>query len=257
MTKESKDLTVKKTSEVSTEVLAEFDGLGFGAGDTVDSDDIIIPKLQLTQPLSDAVAEKLATAGEYFDSVEKKALGEELEIIVLKGYKTWQEFTEVKDAKGKTKMEYQRTIDYVGNESLPFDEPENGIHRDMVIGYYVLLLDDILNGIAFPYAVDFKRTSRQAGKQLATYCAKLRKVKRPSFSKVFKLGVKYVQDEHNYYVKTVSMGRDLTAEEAPAVVDWVKELVNNAQKYQADDSDVKEESKPIEVEAEAVDDLPF
>ena len=244
-----KEIAVANPYEVSNEMFKEFEGMGLGAGDNVDNDDIIVPKIQLTQQLSEAVKEKLADAGQFINSVEKTVLGEPLDMIVMQNYKVWRCF-EIK----KGKKEYIETIDYVGNENLAIDEVVDGqeIHRDKVLGFYVLLVDEIKTGMAFPYIVDFTRSSARAGKQLQTYFAKMRSVGIPSFGKVFSLTSKYIQDEHDYYVKEVSAGRNIEKDELEAVKLWLDNIAKNKDKMKEDDSEFKAESNNNDyVEAEA------
>lgn len=248
----TKDLAVKAASE-----LAEFKGqfntsLGLGAGENIDNEDIILPKLQLVQALSQAVTDKQASAGEYFNTVDKVAIGESTDIIVMSSVKLWQVFKEVAAGKGgKKKMEYVETIDFLGNEELAIDQemPDGSvIHRDKLLRFYVLLTSDLKDGMAFPHVVDFKRSSYKAGRELQTKFARLRSVGLPSYAKIFTLGTQLIQDEHDYYVKTVSVGRNISAEELLQVENWIVELQKNKQKYKADESEEKEASDIVNAE---------
>lgn len=249
---EKNEMVVSNPYEVSNEMAKEFEGMGLGAGDNVDNEDIIIPKIQLAQQLSQAVKDKLCDAGDFINSVEKNVLapaGEGIDIIVMQNYKVWREFEIVKG----NKKEYLQTIDYMGNEHLPIDETVEGktIHRDKVLGFYVLLVDEIKQGLAFPYIVDFTRSSARSGKQLQTYFAKMRSVGIPSFGKVFTLTSKFIQDEHDYYVKEVSAGRNIEKDELSAVKLWLDNIAKNKDKMREDDSDLREENTNDYVEAEA------
>ena len=245
---ETNELVVSNPYEVSNDMLDQFKGMGLGAGDNVDNEDIIVPKIMLAQQLSEAVKEKACHAGDFINSVEKNILakaGETLDIIVMQNYKVWRVFETIKN-----KKEYVETIDYQGNEDLAIDEEVNGkiIHRDKVLGFYVLLVSEIKEGLAFPYIVDFTRSSARAGKQLQTYFAKLRSVGIPSFGKVFTLSSKYIQDEHDYYVKEVSAGRNITTEELTAVKLWLDNIAKNRSKMKEDDSDLRDSSFTVEAE---------
>ncbi len=249
---EGKELAVQGNYEVSADLAKEFEGMGLGAGDNVDNEDIIVPKIQLCQQLSEAVKEKLADAGEFINSVEKSVLapnGGGLDMIVMSNYKVWRCF---KVKKGK--KEYVETIDYVGNEDLAIDQEVGGvsIHRDKVLGFYVLLVDEIKSGMAFPYIVDFTRSSARSGKQLQTYFAKLRSVGLPSFAKVFTLSSKFISGEHDYFVKEISAGRNITTEEAGAVKLWLDNISKNKDRMKEDDSDLRTENNNDDaIEAEA------
>jgi methyl coenzyme M reductase subunit D len=250
------EVVLANSFSVSNEMAAEFQGLGMGAGDNVDAQDIIIPKIQLAQQLSQAVKDGEAKAGDFINSLDKTVLaskGESIEMVVMQSYKVWRVFEIMKG-----KKEYVETIDYIGNENLPIDEEVDGklIHRDRVQAFYVLLINEIKEGLAFPYIVDFTRSSARAGKQLQTYFAKMRSVGIPSFGKVFSLTSKYVQDDHDYYVKEISLGRNITSEELTAVKVWLDNIAKNKGKMREDDSDLREEnSKTYNADFSA--DIPF
>jgi hypothetical protein len=256
MSKETKDLTVAKANE-----LAAFKGqfkseLGLGAGENIDNDDILLPKIQLVQALSQAVTDKQAQAGDYFNTVDKVVIGAPIEVIVMSSVKLWQVFKEVPTGKGgKTKLEYVETIDYLGNEDLGIDEEGadgQKIHRDKLLRFYVVLASDLADGMAFPHVVDFKRTSYKAGRELQTKFARLRSVGLPSYAKIFALGTQFIQSEHDYYVKTISVGRSILPEELVQVENWIIELQKNKQKYKADESEDTDNGNSNTVETEVV-----
>ena len=116
----------------------------------------------------------------------------------------------------------------------------------------VLANDEVKEGVAFPYIIDFKGASKKAGRELTSHFAKLRSVNLPSFAKVFSFGTELVEDEFTYYVKTVDMGRNIEREELDAVKNWITELKKNKDKIKVDDSEEKEGNDDI-VEAEVVE----
>ena len=237
----SKNLVTKASTEVG-ELKKMFNTeLGLGAGENIDNDDILLPKIQLVQALSQAVTDKQASAGDYFNTVDKVVIGSPIDVIVMSSVKLWQVFKEVPTGKGgKTKLEYVETIDYLGNEDLGIDEEGadgQKIHRDKLLRFYVVLASDLADGMAFPHVIDFKRTSYKAGRELQTKFARLRSVGLPSYAKIFALGTQFIQSEHDYYVKTISVGRSITAEELAQVENWIIELQKNKQKYKADESE--------------------
>ena len=161
-------------------------------------------------------------------------------------------------------MEYKETLNYYEHSDLKFDDvnPVTGrkIHRDLVLGYSVLLIDEIISGDAFPLVVDFKRTSREAGKNLATSIAQNASKNIPSYGKVYSFGtaqkVKEIKGkEVRYYVKTVDEGRWITKSELSIIVQWAKELAKKKSegKIQIDDSDVRNEVNSDVVDAEYVE----
>lgn len=250
----SKDLVVNQSYEVSNDLVKEFEGMGLGAGEEIDSSDILVPKISLMQAMSKPVSKGKAKVGLFYNSVDLTELGDNLEMIVLDSYKNWQEFR----VSQKGQDEYIGTKPFYGNENLEYDfkdEEGKDCKRIQVLGFYVLLLEDIKNGMAFPYAVDFKKSSKKAGRELTTYFAKLRSAGLPSFAKVFSLGTELVEDEYTYYVKTVNMGRDITKEELGDVKNWLMQLKERRSDFVVDDSEEKAEA--VNVEAEVINDTKF
>jgi hypothetical protein len=239
---EENALTVQNDFAVSSDLAAEFDGLGLGAGEEIDSMDILIPKLMLTQGLTKAVAKGKAKVGTYINSINLADMGDKVEALVIQSYKVWQVYKVVP----KKADEYVETLDYYGNENLEYNYELDGVayKRKQVLGFYCLLLDEIKQGLAFPYIIDFKGASKSAGRELTSYFAKLRSINLPSFAKVFTFGTELVEDEHTYYVKTVDIGRDITREELGAVKNWIGELKENKENIRVHD----EEEAPVEGE---------
>jgi hypothetical protein len=248
---ESKELAIVTSDyAVSSDLMGELAGMGLGAGEEIDTKDILIPKLMLTQGLTKAVAKGKARVGRYVNSVDLTDHGDSLEAIVIQSYKVWQEYKIVEGDKD----EYIQTLDFYGNEDLAYqftDEKGNSCKRKEVLGFYCILLDEIKSGAAFPYIIDFKGGSKGAGRQLSTHFAKLRSANLPSFAKVFTFGTELIEAKHTYYVKTVDMGRNIEREELNAVKGWLAELSKNKDKYRVDDSEEQENIDGI-VEAEVV-----
>lgn len=249
--KESKEVVVKNEYAVSNDMASQFEGMGLGAGEEIDTMDIIIPSLMLTQGLTKAVSKGKAKVGRYINSMNLADIGDSVEVLVMDSQKLWQEYR----VEPKGKDEYLGTKEYYGNESLPYqykDEKGNECTRKQVLKFFILLLDEIKTGTAFPYTVSFKGASKKAGRELSTHFAKLRSVGLPSFAKVFTLGTELVEDEHTYYVKTVDMGRNIQKDELDAVKVWLSELKKNKDHIVLDDSEERNEYEGDTVEAEVV-----
>ena len=241
-------------STVPEELQGMFDKNLMGA--EVDKDDIIISKAWLLQQMSDAVTDDKhdAVAGEYRNSRTLEliaAKGESFEGIIIHNYKSWQCYEE--DEKGE--MQYIETLNYYEYPDLKYDavNPDNGrkIHRDLVLGFFILSMKEIAAGNAFPMILDFKRTSRYAGKDLSTSIAQLASKGVPSYGKVYSFGSEQKTKtndkgkEFRYYVKTVNEGRWITPDELTVITEWAKELSKKQQtdNIRVDDSDVRADSK--------------
>lgn len=270
---ESKEVTVASNNDVALnnsfalpdELAGLVDTSVMGA--KVDKDDIIISKAWLLQSMSDCVTDDNheAIAGEYRDSRTLKLIAEKggsFDAFVISNFKTWQCFEE--DESGD--MVYSETLDYYDYPTLKFDSvnPDTGrkIHRDLVLGFYAVLAKDLLSGNPFPLIIDFKRTSRDAGKDLSTSIAQMASKNWPSYVKAFTFGsevkTKEVKGkEQRYFVKKVSEGRFINPQELKALTEWAKELQKKQAegKVHVDDSDLKDKSSHVEgdvIEGEVV-----
>ena len=251
----SKEVAVKGSGAVSAEFKNMFDAkLGLGAGEQIDNEDILIPKIHLAQALTPEVLEKKLEAGVYMNSVEKEEIGAEVDVYVMNSVKLLQVYYLVR-SKNKVKREYLGTVNFSKDEYLRIGQgvcPEElkerleakgvsldkcELEADKVLRFWAVMSDEVAMGAAFPYIIDFKRTSYNAGQELQTKFARMRSMGLPSYAKVFTIGAEFVSGEHDYYVKKVRAGRDITAEEVKAVEHWLRELQANASKYVADESD--------------------
>ena len=79
----------------------------------------------------------------------------------------------------------------------------------------------------------------------------MRSVGIPSFGKVFTLSSKFIQDEHDYYVKEISAGRSIESEELASVKLWLDNIAKNKDRMKEDDSEYKENNDNDYVEASA------
>lgn len=262
-----KEVAVKQSTEVSTEMASKFDSGLQSSGDSLDAVDLRIPKLTLIQAMTKASfnTEK-APVGNFINNVEKTDMGDDIDLFIMNDTKLWElKFL----PKGKDKVEYLGTIDYnVQNEDLrknpriPSELAERceklGVTLDMIVKgqinmvnrFYVLKVEEVVNGVAFPYMVDFKRSGYQAGVTLKNLFYKMRRVQKlPSYAKIFKLSSEFIQDENDYYIPVVSAGRMIEVNEIEAVESWVREMMTNKDAYQ----EVNEDGEEYVAEATVVD----
>ncbi len=216
--------------------LAEFEGQTWG-GEGIDNSDILVPKIWLMQPMSDLVTDQKAVIGEFRDSLNKdRVLGtvdKPVELIVFGSFKTIIEFKD---------KEYVRTIPWSAEAAgLPIEDvaPDNTvIHRDHVLNYYVILPEDVKSGEVFPYVLSCKRTSRPAGKKIATQIKKLAMFKKPSAAKVLALSSYLDSNEKGkFFVMDIDVVRDSTVEEVKAAYEWHQALKASSSVV-VDDADV-------------------
>lgn len=186
--------------------------------------DLVLPRILLTQFMSELVTTEVAKAGEFRDSLEtSKLLGDvknPIEIIVFGTSKAWIVFKD-----GEFLNMEARTA---ANDKLPLKETlEDGsfIERKGVLNVNCLLTSDMKKGEAFPYVVSFKGMSTGAGKKLITQLMKLQMFGKPIAAKTFKIKAQLEEnDKGKYYVMDVDMGRDTTVEESQAAQTWFRML---------------------------------
>lgn len=228
-----------------------FDNSLQSAGDTLEKVDLRIPKMVLVQQMTKrSFNTNNVPVGNYVDSIDKNDLGDSIDIFVMNDTKLWELKYKVGD-----KEEYLGSIDYSPANANLRDNPripeeltkkanEKNVTVDMlsqinmINRFFVLKLEDVLNGTAFPYAVDFKRASYNAGVQLKNTFYRMKRLKNlPSYAYVYTLGSTFVQDEHEYYIKSVSPGRMINESEVEAVESWVREVTQNKSNYTTDEAE--------------------
>jgi hypothetical protein len=210
----NKEVTKTTTKDVYTFAPGET----WGAGKHIDSKDIIIPKIQLMQKMSELVDQGKAKAGEFVNSLEGVVIGSKdkpVELIVLDTYKTIQVFEN---------NDYKTTLPYTPDEAAkPYEETVGTIKvkRSHVTNFYVLLVNDIKKDTPFPLVLSFKGTSSYAGRKLNTMLMKLQMLNRPSAGAVFSLTSKEEEnDKGKYYVMDVSQTRATTDDELVYAKMW-------------------------------------
>lgn len=248
------------------------------AGSEMDADDFRIPKLTLIQAMTKAAFNTdSAAVGNFINSIEKMDMGNTFDVFVMTCTKLWRFNYEVKKG-NEVKKEYLTIVDFKpypkireemkeGRAVLPPEvmeklqrndvKVEQLLLPDLIYRFSVLLVDEVREKIAFPYMIDFTRSSASEGNKLKNIFFKMWKLaKLESFKKVFTISSDFVQAEHDYYVIKATGGRTTTDEETEAVTTWMRELQNNGVKYETSEDDVDSEtdSNTVDVEAKPVDD---
>lgn len=264
---EGKEVAVKAKNELSLGGM--FDTSLTSASDNMESKDLVIAKIHLAQPLTPEVVEKKIEGGAYMNSVSKKLIGETTEVFIMSDTKLWQYYFM---PKGKTKKDYLGTIEYFGNEDarkdggIPLELKEraekigatldNIQPPDEVFRFYAVLVTDVMEGCAFPYIIDFKRSSFKQGRELKNAMFRIKQeTGYPSYAYAYELASEMVtNDKGSFYIKKTSQGRLITKEEIAGVELWIKELQDNKKKYTEDESE--DESDVVETTAVKNEDEP-
>ena len=218
----------KSDNKLQTSVTA------WGAGESIDKQDILIPKINLLQPLSELVQDNKAKAGEFVENVNQTVLGKKVTFLAFGHFKTLQVWENHK---------WKKTISWEPQfQELPFEQLVSGVvtHNVKVLNYYVLLPSELAKGIAFPYVLPFKKTGTRAGKKLATIFTKLKLFKAPSAAKVFTLTASLTEnDKGKFWVPDVMEIRNSSAEEVAAAKKWHDGLTTAKVQVKEDEEDVK------------------
>jgi hypothetical protein len=205
----------------STELTVEND-LGHWGKSEVSSNDIVIPKIQLMQGMSQAVVGGKNKLGDMIDSVTGELLGntdKPMEVVPFH----LEKFFVVQKHNGKKWM-YER-IEKINpqNENAPYDFEENGqrMKRVYTRRFYVLVSGNVL-----PYTIDFASTSAKAGKELATEMfVKNAMMKLPPAASKIAIGSKLEKnDDGTYAVKTIKVVGKSSNEEIKSAFEWYKTI---------------------------------
>jgi len=213
------------------------------------SNDIIIPKVWLTQQMSDEFKEGKAKLGDFIASVSKDILapkGTKLPFIVLSMFKRWHTF-EVIQEKGKVKKQFMSSVVMTTeNKNWKYQETVDGkdIVRRQVISAYIVLVDDVKKGYKTPYVIDFASSSKGAGRALVTEVATLENANLPSWVGWFNLDAhEESNDDGDFLVKDVDFGGYLNMENTK-LMEFVREcydyIIIHKDQITIDDSDVNE-----------------
>ena len=200
----------------------------FGDMGGITQSDLQIPQLQLIQKKSKVEEAEKAKAGDIYDSMEDKAIGnaqDPVEFIPLSVTKAWRIF----DMTNPQKPDYIETVPFgPANADWTFEgtgvnnEP---IKRQLVSSWNVLLVKQIAVGDPMVYRVNFKGSSFSASKKLATMIAKGTFLKLPIFGKTYKLGVEKKTNDHGtFFAFDVVAGRKTTDDEIGFAKLWINML---------------------------------
>lgn len=253
----TKEIAVKKAGALAVPSTTMADW-----GVEASSADLVIPKLQLCQPMSKKVVEEgIAAFGDIRDSLDNEKFADfktSLEFIPFFLQRKWVEY-KLQKKENSLEMEkiYIRTLPLVTNpqaagynDKLVYEEVVDGemIQRDRVLDFYVLIASQVASG-GIPHVLSMRRSSMKAGKALYTQCyvKNIAAGKTPA-SYVMSLSVtKETNEKGTFGVLNVRTGRETTAEEMAAVRQWLS--VVQAGKVKVDESDLTGESS---VESEPI-----
>lgn len=218
-----------------TELMAVPEG-SWGT-ENISSQDLLISKMLLMQPLSTLVVDGKATPGDMVDSVSQQILGNKnkpVEIIPIHMTKTWSIF---KNVGGKFEYDHMEPIT-PANEQQPYEFTVDGVQyqRNKDMNFFVLLRSEAKEASAFPRVITFRRTSSMAGRNLATHFAKAAMEKMPPAAYAFNVSCTMEKnDKGSYFVYHVERTTRTEVPEIAAAYRWYKTL--QTQTHRVDESE--------------------
>ncbi len=218
---------VKKAESTELQGYTKADLADWGEA-SIDAKDIVIPRINLAQQMSDIVIEGKAKMGEYYQSSSHTVLGglgKSVDIIPFMLDQVW-----VIQKKVGKKFEYEKTEAVTpANKELAWEFIEEGVEKKRV---YTRNFFCIVKGQALPCIVSFQGSSAKAGKEMATIMFAENKIQNlPPSAYHITLDSKIVSnDEGTYAVKTITKGESSSREEVMKTLDWFKTFKHAAPK---------------------------
>ena len=246
----SKAMSKKEKAEVSGPLDLDLDW----GGSPITSQDIILPRLLMMQPMSDLVTEGEAAFGDIIESLGNKKLGDfktPLEIIPFYLQKVYVEY-DVTNGTGQDKKFLRMVPITASNDNLPYDDEEKNddgkmipVMRDRCMNYYVLIPTEIDAGTSLPHVLTFRRTSIKAGKKLATQMyIKNKDAGLPPPAVMCEISVnKTSNDKGTFAIMDVDFTTKTKDEHIAVAKKWVRTIIAGEAKIHEESFDSEEEKQ--------------
>lgn len=186
-------------------------------GAEVDTQDITLPRIQLMQPTSDMVSNGQAVPGDIVHSLDEVVLADKtarVEVLIFRAMKMAYHYEN---------GEYTSTT--------PWTAEMTGASFDVirpVFDYYVLIPNQVTEGVAFPLVLRMKGMSVKTARKINTFIKQAQVLRQPSCSWVYSVGsILEENDKGKYFVYDVKKERPSTADELQACKLWF-DTTNNA-----------------------------
>lgn len=197
---------------------------GSWGSERASSKDMVIPRINLMQDISQLVKDGKARPGQIVDGSTGEIIGgtdKKIELIPILTYAEWLLYDVLQLGGGKTKDKYTgKILCDKTNENLPSEDFVNGapVRRVRQINVLSLLptrLEDL------PFIISFKKTGTMAGKKLSTHFQVSAMKGAPAARTVFNLySSKATTDSYTYFRYEVETGRPATTDEVSVAYHW-------------------------------------
>lgn len=214
----------------------------WGAIESMETSDLLVPKIYHQQAMSKFVQDGLAKPGDFCDSMTGQVLAkreDKLEVIVFGLFKTML-ISKLDLYKNQYRLEKtimitpQNAHEYAG---MPLTAEIDGDKYKHNLQYnFYCLLPGHMDGL--PYVLSLGSTKTKAARKLNTMLYALSQQKRPGPSVVFELGsVQEKNDQGSWYGLEITQGRNSTEEEMFKAYAWyVKSKTQTFVAQESDDS---------------------
>lgn len=188
---------------------------------SIDTEDIIIPKILIAQSQSQVVSNGNVKPGEIYESTEGSILAgkdEELELVMLSLKKLIYVFSD---------NDFDRIEEF--KPGFQFEEIVDGktVTKQVCYSFVCLNYKDIKEGnTVFPYIINFMKTNKRTGQKIINSIIKLQGSKQHFMTKVFKLKpIVTTSGKHSWYVWDILPSNDFVKkEELPIISKWAKNV---------------------------------
>jgi hypothetical protein len=250
----------KALAPQASQEVAIFDEDMSWADETINSEDIVLPRILLMQALSPLVAEKeLAEPGDIVKSTTEEvvaAKGTPLRIVPISSFKTWRKEKKV-DGKWKFAAQEAFTPETAnrGWEEFEALDPKTNKKETFkwvrCFNFYVNLKQDLEAAVkgesaALPCLISFKSTSFDTGKKIYSGIAEGMTMKSPknpkglpAFSREYNLSSKKtVGDKGTFYTFEVTQGKLIPDAERAVASKWYSTVKKSSVKVHEASDDV-------------------
>lgn len=210
----------KELVKAETTAIVEVQEVNMGDwGDvSIESKDLVLPRLLIQQAMSEAVKLKTAKEGDIVNTLTGENLGESVELLPF--FKT--ENIVVEKWNGR-KFEFDKIVPYDG-VAKPFEEEINGVRYKNSHQYLIYCLT---KDLGMPHVLSFKGTSNKVGRQLVTlmYVSnKAKKLPPPGLWITFSAKTETSKAGDMYQVSNFAPSNNSSKEEIQECLKWVKVL---------------------------------
>lgn len=233
----------KQANELALE--GQFDNCNL-AGQELDTDDFIIPRIYLMQGTSPQVTEGTFGLGEIIHSVDERKLGDKTTPVEILPFYIHKTYETVRDSDGS----WVKTSPWgSGNPELEWEEMINIEDEGMVLvrnlknyNIYAIIAGE---EDSFPCVISFRSSAGKDAKKITSHFLMMSRMKKAPFNVVWNLsseGVSGVSKEGKkqaYQKYALKKARNATMEEMESASNWLTAVATNI-------ANIKLSGEPIE-----------